>query len=141
MARTLVFPTKYASISVGDMDYRPDAKGMIRVENEDHVPDLLRFGAHDPSSVIAYADRPREDTPEPAPAPQAIDVAPKTEEAPETPSETAGEATGAPDKDATKTDLIEWLVQRGVDVPSRMSKAEAWAMVESMVEKAPAESE
>lgn len=141
MARTLVFPSKYASISVGDVDYRPDAKGMIRVENEDHMPDLLRFGAHDPASVIAYANRPKEEAPEPVVAPQAISVAPEAGEEPETPSETASSIPGDLNKHSTKTDLIEWLVQRGVDVPSRMSKADAWAMVESMVEKAPAESE
>lgn len=133
MAKVLVFPAQYASISVGEVDYHPDADGMIHVEDESHIPDLVRFGAHDPASVIVFADQPVEDTPETVEEPAAVLVAEEPVDAPETPSEAAPAVLEAPSEDATKNDLIEWLVQQGVDVPPVMTKAKAWEMVQQMV--------
>lgn len=124
MAKILVFPAGYASISIGEADYRPDTDGMVHVEDESHIPDLVRFGAHDPSAVIVYADQPVEDSPEPVEVPEepaATDVAEAEEDAPEAPSE-----------DDTKNDLVEWLAKRGVDVPSKATKAEVWAMIQEI---------
>lgn len=140
MAKILVFPAGYASISIGEADYRPDTDGMVHVEDESHIPDLVRFGAHDPSAVIVYADQPVEDSPEPSEAPEevaATEVAEVEEDAPETPSESTEEAVeaveAAPSEDDTKNDLVEWLAQRGVDVPSKATKAEVWAMIQEIM--------
>lgn len=135
MAKVLVFPAQYASISVGEVDYHPDADGMIHVEDESHIPDLVRFGAHDPASVIVFADQPVEDTPETVEEPAAVLVAEEPVDAPETPSEATVEGADAPTEESTKNDLVEWLVQQGVDVPSKMSKSEAWEMVQGMIQK------
>lgn len=121
MAKILVFPAGYASISIGEADYRPDTDGMVHVEDESHIPDLVRFGAHDPSAVIVYADQPVEDSPEPVEVPEepaATDVAEAEED--------------APSEDDTKNDLVEWLAKRGVDVPSKATKAEVWAMIQEI---------
>lgn len=139
MSRKMTFPAQYASVSVGEVDYHPDKDGMISVENEDHIPELVRFGAVDLAAAIVYADQPVEDSPEPSETQEeapATEVAPDTEDAPEAPSEPTDDATNhddhVPSEDDTKNDLVEWLAKRGVDVPSKATKAEIWDMIQEM---------
>ena len=131
MAKTLNFSAKYTKIVVEDVEYNPSKDGTVLVENELHLDALLRLGCTDPDSVITVAPTVAPVAPTSAPeAPAATDIAPEAEEAPETPSEPTPDT---PDGEWKRSDIVDWLQERGVAVPPTITKANALIAVKDFL--------
>lgn len=142
---TLSFPTRFTKIVLDGHIYEPDADGNTTTSIAAHVPALVRFGAEDLSKRITRAAQ--------APAQPTV-KAPKVE----TPVKAAPVASApqndvpaasvdeplldlvtiqingseTPSMDMTKAQMIEWLREHGVAIPSTVTKAACWAAIEEI---------